>query len=155
MDPPSNLGASLQVLAQCWLAAAASSEALRRVWACQPGRVNSLIGISEALNLRESCMRENCTCSLRAGRRPARKRASYDPTELLYRRLVPRLGYNKTIGAIAHRLCRLIWIILHCGVRYEERRQSVNAMSRQWRTRKMILELRRLGYRVEPVGTPA
>ena len=26
-----------------------------------------------------------------------------------------RLGHNKTIGAIAHRLCQLIWIILHKG----------------------------------------
>jgi transposase len=75
--------------------------------------------------------------------------------EILFRRLVPRLGYNQTIGAIAHRLCRLIWIILHRGVRYEERGPSVNAKSRQRRTRKMILELRRLGYRVEPVVTPA
>ena len=41
--------------------------------------------------------------------------------EILYRRLVLRLGHNKTIGAIAHRLCLLIWIILHRGVRYEER----------------------------------
>ena len=30
--------------------------------------------------LRESCMRENRTCSLSGGRRPARKRASSDPT---------------------------------------------------------------------------
>ena len=45
--------------------------------------------------------------------------------ETVYRRLVPRLGHKQTIGAIAHRLCRLIWIILHRGVRYEERvRQS-------------------------------
>jgi hypothetical protein len=36
--------------------------------------------------------------------------------ELVYRRLVSRLGHNQTIGAIAHRLCRLIWIILHQGV---------------------------------------
>jgi hypothetical protein len=36
------------------------------------------------------------------------------------RRLVSRLGHNQTIGAIAHRLCRLIWIILHQAVRYEE-----------------------------------
>jgi transposase len=41
--------------------------------------------------------------------------------EIVYRRLVSRLGHNQTIGAIAHRLCRLIWIILHQGVRYEER----------------------------------
>jgi transposase len=35
--------------------------------------------------------------------------------EIVYRRLVLRLGHNKTIGAIAHRLCELIWIILHNG----------------------------------------
>jgi transposase len=28
--------------------------------------------------------------------------------EILYRRLVTRLGHNKTIGVIAHRLCKLI-----------------------------------------------
>src|SRR5215469_13449928 len=33
--------------------------------------------------------------------------------EIIYRRLVSRLGHNQTIGAVAHRLCRLIWIILH------------------------------------------
>jgi hypothetical protein len=32
------------------------------------------------LNLRESCMRETCMYSLSGGRRPARKRASSDPT---------------------------------------------------------------------------
>jgi hypothetical protein len=41
--------------------------------------------------------------------------------QILYRRLVPRLGHLQTIGAIAHRLCRLIWLILHQGVCYEER----------------------------------
>jgi transposase len=75
--------------------------------------------------------------------------------EIVYRRLVSRLGHNQTIGAIAHRLCRLIWIILHRGVRYEERGPSVNAKSRRRRTHKMIRELRSLGYRVEPVGAPA
>ena len=38
--------------------------------------------------------------------------------EALYRRCVPRLGHNQAIGAIAHRQCRLIWLILHQGVRY-------------------------------------
>jgi len=73
--------------------------------------------------------------------------------EIVYRRLVSRLGHNQTIGAIAHRLCRLIWIILHQNVRYEERGPSVSAKSRQRRTHKMIRELRNLGYRVEPVVT--
>jgi transposase len=71
--------------------------------------------------------------------------------EIVYRRLVSRLGHNQTIGAIAHRLCRLIWIILHRGVRYEERGPSVNAKTRRHRTNRMIRELRNLGYRVEPL----
>jgi transposase len=33
--------------------------------------------------------------------------------ESVYRRLLPRLGHNKTIWAVAHRLCRLAWKILH------------------------------------------
>ena len=40
--------------------------------------------------------------------------------EIVYRRSVPRLGHNQAIGAIAHRQCRLIWLILHQGVHYEE-----------------------------------
>ena len=76
-------------------------------------------------------------------------------SEIVYRRLVSRLGHNQTIGAIVHRLCRLIWIILHQGVRYEERGPSVSSKSRRQRTTRMIRELRSLGYRVEPVGTAA
>ena len=50
--------------------------------------------------------------------------------ETVYRRLVPRLGHKQTIGAIAHRLCRLIWIILHRGVRYGKRGPAVRERSR-------------------------
>ena len=71
--------------------------------------------------------------------------------EVVYRRLVPRLGHNQAIGAIAHRLCRLIWLLLHRGVRYEERGPAVNQRSKQQRTARMIRELRRFGYRVEPL----
>jgi len=71
--------------------------------------------------------------------------------EIVYRRLVSRLGHNQTIGAIAHRLCRLI--ILHQGVPYEERGPSVSAKSKHRRTLRMIRELRSLGYRVESVVT--
>jgi len=31
--------------------------------------------------------------------------------EIVYRRSVQRLGHNQVIGAIAHRQCRLIWLI--------------------------------------------
>ena len=69
--------------------------------------------------------------------------------EIVYRRYVPRMGHNQTIGAIAHRHCRLIWLILHQGVRYEERGPAVGKGSKQQRTTRIIRELRRLGYRVE------
>ena len=70
--------------------------------------------------------------------------------EVVYHRSVPRLGHNQAIGAIAHRQCRLIWLILHQGVRYEERGTEVSKRSKQLRTWKMIRQLRKLGYGIEP-----
>jgi transposase len=69
--------------------------------------------------------------------------------EIVYRRSVPRLGHKQTIGAIAHRQCRLIWLLLHQGVRYEERGPAVTKQSKQKRTARMIRQLRSLGYRIE------
>jgi transposase len=74
---------------------------------------------------------------------------------VVYRRLVPRLGHAQAIGAIAHRLCRLIWKILHEGIRYEERGPAVSTEAKKVRTRKMIRELRTLGYRVERLPGPS
>jgi len=70
--------------------------------------------------------------------------------EIVYRRSVPRLGHNQAIGAIAHRQCRLIWLILHQGVCYEERGPAATKQSKQRRTARMIRQLRSLGYRIEP-----
>jgi transposase len=79
--------------------------------------------------------------------------------EHLYRRFVVRLGHAQAIGAIAHRLCRLVWKILHDGVVYDERGPAVTKARLLRRTQKMIRELRSLGYRVEqlraPAGSPA
>jgi len=72
--------------------------------------------------------------------------------ENVYRRTVPRLGHKLTICVVAHRQCRLIWKILHQGIRYEERGPAVNTKSRQRRTARMIRELRSLGYRVQPAS---
>jgi transposase len=69
--------------------------------------------------------------------------------EIVYRRYVPRIGHNQAIGAIAHRLSRLIWLILHQGVHYEERGPAVSKRRKQMRTARMIRDLRALGYRVE------
>jgi transposase len=75
--------------------------------------------------------------------------------DIVFRRLLPRLGFKQAIWAIAHRLCRLIWKILHDGVRYDERGPAVSQKSRGARTTKMIRELRSLGYHVEPLSNPA
>ncbi len=69
--------------------------------------------------------------------------------EIVYRRCVPRLGHNQAIGAIAHRQCRLIWLILRQGVRYEEQGPAVTKQSKQRRTARMVRQLRALGYRIE------
>jgi hypothetical protein len=71
---------------------------------------------------------------------------------IVYRRLVPRLGHAQAIGAITHRLCRLIWKILHQRVRYEERGPAVSEEAKKVRARKMIRELRSLGYQVTRVS---
>jgi len=75
--------------------------------------------------------------------------------ELTFHRLLPRLGYQKAIWAIAHRLCQLLWLILHKGVRYEERGPAVSAKSKRRREARMIRELKKLGYRVEGGPLPA
>jgi transposase len=75
--------------------------------------------------------------------------------EIVFRRLLPRLGFKQAIWAIAHRLCRLIWKILHQSVRYDERGPAVSQKSRGARTAKMIRELRSLGYHVDLSVNPA
>ena len=74
---------------------------------------------------------------------------------VVYRRLVPRLGHAQAIGAITHRLCRLIWELLHERIRCEERGPAVSVEAKKVRARKMIRELRSLGYRVERLSPPA
>ena len=70
----------------------------------------------------------------------------------LYRRLVVRLGHNKTIWAVANRLCRLIWKILHQAVRYIERGDQPDPARLKIRVRTMIHELTKLGYRIQPIA---
>jgi len=66
-----------------------------------------------------------------------------------YRKLVPRLGHNKAIWAVAHRLCRLIWKILRQGVRYIEFGTRLNPQAVQARARRLLRQLRSLGYEVQ------
>lgn len=70
--------------------------------------------------------------------------------EVVFQKLCRRMCYQPAIWAIAHRLCRLIWKILHDGVKYKELGPAVGAKAKQTRTAKMIRHLRRLGYSVDP-----
>lgn len=66
------------------------------------------------------------------------------------------LPYQSAVWAIAHRLCRLIWKILRQGIRYEERGPGLAANAQRRRTARMIRELRKRGYSVQPPSpTPA
>jgi transposase len=67
----------------------------------------------------------------------------------LYRRLLLRLGHNKAIWAVAHRLCRLTWKILHQGVSYIEFGIRTNPQAVQKRAKKLLRELASLGYQVQ------
>ena len=66
--------------------------------------------------------------------------------QAVFRRLLPRLGYQSAIWAIAHRLCRVIWKILHEGVRFIEQGAESDPKVREKRARILARALRKLGY---------
>jgi transposase len=72
----------------------------------------------------------------------------------LYKRLLPHLGHNKAIWAIAHRLCRLTWKILYQGVQYIEFGKPSDPKPFQRRIHKLVRQLRSLGYKVIPPAKP-
>ena len=65
-----------------------------------------------------------------------------------FRRKLPRLGYAKAIWATAHKICRLVWKILHQGVSYIEYGEYPNPKARKRRVQKMLQSLRKLGFEV-------
>jgi transposase len=75
--------------------------------------------------------------------------------ESLYRRLVVRIGPQKAIWAVAHRLCRLIWTILHQGAHYQEKGHPTSSpQTIQRRQRKITNEFRKLGFQVQFMAIP-
>jgi transposase len=68
--------------------------------------------------------------------------------QVLFRRFLPRLTYNGTIWAIAHRLGKLVWKILHHNVEYIERGEETTPQARKRRAQKLTAGLRKLGYTV-------
>jgi transposase len=68
--------------------------------------------------------------------------------QAVFRRLLPRLGYQSAIWAVAHRLCRLVWKILHEGVRFIEQGAEVAPREKKKRAHMLARALRKLGYEV-------
>jgi transposase len=62
--------------------------------------------------------------------------------------------HNVAVWAVANHLCRVIWKILHDGVRYEERGHRPNQKAVSKRAGRLLRELRRLGYTVHATPPP-
>ena len=72
----------------------------------------------------------------------------------VFRRLVPRPGVKNAMGVIAHRICRLIWKLLHEDAIYiEQGARGQHPQAIRKRARKLLGDLRRLGYKV-PIEEP-
>lgn len=69
--------------------------------------------------------------------------------QIVFRRLSGRMGYNKAIWAIAQRLCRLIWKVLHDNVRYGEHGLAPSPIASKRRRQRLVTQLRKMGYQVE------
>ena len=73
--------------------------------------------------------------------------------QAVFRRLLPRLGYQSAVWAIAHRLCRLIWKILHEGIRYIEQSVESELKLLIYRAQYLAKQLRKFGYNVQITPT--
>ncbi len=61
----------------------------------------------------------------------------------------PPAPYAKAVWAIAHRLCRLIWKVLHEGVHYVELGPAVTLLTLKRRKQRLVTQLKKLGYSVQ------
>jgi hypothetical protein len=68
--------------------------------------------------------------------------------QIVFRRLCSRMGYNRAVLAIAHRLCRLIWKVLHDKVHYIERGLAPTPIALKRRRQRLVIQLRKMGYQV-------
>src|SRR5271169_654505 len=82
-----------------------------------------------------------------AAQAAVKKKGSHFQT--VFRRWIPKLGYQAAIWAIAHKLARLVWKILHDRVHYIERGQESDPVVQRRRANNMLRALRRMGYKVD------
>jgi transposase len=74
--------------------------------------------------------------------------------QMVFRRWMPKLGWQAALWAIAHKLIRVVWKILHDRVHYIERGEESSPMVRRRRAHRMVKALRAMGYKVaiSPLG---
>lgn len=68
--------------------------------------------------------------------------------QVLFQRFVPKLGFQAAIWAVAHRIGRILWKILHEGVSYIEMGAESTPAAEKRRAQKLLKALRGLGYQV-------
>jgi transposase len=83
----------------------------------------------------------------------AKKKGSH--FQSLFHRFLPRLSYSGAIWAIAHRLGKLAWKILHDHVGYIEQGEQTTPKARKRRAQRLAQALRKLGYSVTISSTAA
>jgi transposase len=76
-----------------------------------------------------------------------RKRGCY--LQDVFHRLLHKLNYRQAIWAIAHKLCRLIWKVLHAGIHYVERALGTDLRARKRYQQRLVAKLKKLGYQVQ------
>lgn len=73
--------------------------------------------------------------------------------QAVFRRLLPRLGYQSAVWAIAHRICRVVWKILHEGVDYIEQGVGAEPQALMHRAKYLARQLRKFGYDLRITAT--
>jgi transposase len=66
----------------------------------------------------------------------------------LFQRLILRLGYVKAVWAVAHRISKIVWNVLHKGARFIEFSEARNPKAIQRAINHHLKALRRLGYSI-------
>ena len=66
----------------------------------------------------------------------------------IFQNLVKRLGFSKAVWAVAHRVCKIVWKILHDNVHYSQPKKSSPETERR-RANRLLNQLRSMGYLVQ------
>ena len=68
--------------------------------------------------------------------------------QAVFHRFLPRLGYGGAIWAVAHRICGVVWKLLHDNVSFVEQGIESSPQLKKRCAQKLIRRLRQLGYQV-------